>query len=935
MLTTASQFTPRARSLKTQHAVAAQLLAARQQARGFRFGMWSSYFDEDFHRECRKRHRMLKHKYAEHINRRLSWDKHPFAEDKRHALKRMMNSYWHSHNARPGGRYYYDDDAEPSKQRTPLNEDGARPGQNIEDVERGAMDHLMFGEDSQCTPHDQATWRARRVRLSRAVQQTPHGTSIQEDEFIIDPITNRKVAKEPPISTDPDNGTGIPVKTFKEYGSKTEGPALASEKTESRARSSGDAYFTQSGIDPDTKDSYNVNLIHDQADTVAEDKEAAHDHPSAPPRDSQFNDPKFWENGLLSSAPRYDKVHEYGASFNNDASRDAGDGMKDDDLHKYRPIQHLEPDEGPRHSTEGAQKSMHIPRDSPTLSNPRERFDDLKPQYTDFEAHRYRESVADEIASRFKDSEVRDTKHCEPTQEGITSAQDVPAPASQGIDHTTRNESPGGKPWSFEEELVKPEVLRKYQSSIEQREPEESAESTAEDLRARYSQTEPDQHDSIAPERSESVDQSETEALRNLDQRAAARDEQSNHRDMLDALMKQYEHLSDVADTEARIAVRSAKAKAQQGTSTERKLTGNYVRDFPEDFEKSWTQTLSSAPTESAEASYSNGFQAEGESMDGGLEGGFGHPTPNKIQPALDRQPARKSSIQHANPYTKEPQRLERAVADDESGEPKQTMFMKHYRSTLATEEAERTRVEQSSAPAPEPKAAFKEITASPDDGPTRYRILAYDPVMQKVNMAETTSLVHDFSCALSPADAIVRLSQPMKFFPFFATLEAEGFDIVSGSGDMLIFRKARPSLDETRRAGANAGRTPVEAEPRPTEAPVNPIDMTGRVKMMSPASANFASPTGYVAYDNLPETEASNLPPPPPRVKYNIDLRREEPVFSGPKYRADSGKKSKKGMFKRLLAGGVWVAGISYGLGVVSEYFSTGGIDGRGPTGF
>lgn len=877
---------------------------------------------------------MLKHKYAEHINRRLSWDKHPFAEDTRHALKRMMNSYWHSHDTRPGGRYY--DDAETSKQRTPENEDGVRPGQNIEDVERGAMDHLMFGEDSQHTPQRQATWRGRRVRLARAVQHTPYGTPIQEDEFIIDPITNRKVPKQPPISTEPDNGTGIPVRTFEDYRAKFECPASASKKAESRAHSPKEAYYTQSGVDPDAKDTCNDNLVRDKTDPVAGDKDAAHDHPSAPLSDNQFNDPKFWEEGLLSSAPRHAKLHEYRASLNDDASREADDDLKYDDLHKYRPIPHMEPNEEPPHITgEGAKMSTDVSRDSPTLGGLREQFGDLKPQYKDFEEHKYRESVADEIVSRLQDSEVREAKDCEPAPEDIASAQDVPASASQETYHTTRHESPGGKPWSFEEESVKPEVLRKYQSSIEQKEHEESAESTAEDLRAKYGQTEVNQHDSITPGRSENVDESRTEALRNLDRKTAARDEQSSHRDMLDALMKQHQHLSDVADNEASLAVQSAKAKRQQGASSERKLTGNYVRDFPEDFEKSWTQTLSSAPTETAETSYSNEFQTEGESMDGGLEGGFGQPTPTKIQPALDRHSVKKPSIQEAGPYSKGSWSVENAVAGDECGEPKQTMFMKHYRNTLATDEAEGTKVEQSSAPAPEPKTAFKETTTSSDDGPTRYRILAYDPVMQKVNMAETTSLVHDFSCALSPADAIVRLSQPMKFFPFFATLEAEGFDIVSGSGDMLIFRKARPSLHETRQAEANVGRMPAEAESRPAESPVNPIDMTGRVKMMSPASANFASPTGYVAYENLPETEASNLPPPPPRVKYNIDLRREEPVFSGPKYKADSGKKPKKSMIKRLLAGGVWVAGISYGLGVVSEYFATGGIDGQGPTGF
>jgi hypothetical protein len=30
-----------------------------------------------------------------------------------------------------------------------------------------------------------------------------------------------------------------------------------------------------------------------------------------------------------------------------------------------------------------------------------------------------------------------------------------------------------------------------------------------------------------------------------------------------------------------------------------------------------------------------------------------------------------------------------------------------------------------------------------------------------------------------------------------------------------------------------------------------------------------------------------------------------------------------------------VWLAGLSYSLGVVSEYFKSGGVDGKGPRGF
>ena len=41
------------------------------------------------------------------------------------------------------------------------------------------------------------------------------------------------------------------------------------------------------------------------------------------------------------------------------------------------------------------------------------------------------------------------------------------------------------------------------------------------------------------------------------------------------------------------------------------------------------------------------------------------------------------------------------------------------------------------------------------------------------------------------------------------------------------------------------------------------------------------------------------------------------------------------KGKGKRLLVGAAWVAACSYAVGVVSEFFRTGGMDGKGPQGF
>jgi len=206
---------------------------------------------------------------------------------------------------------------------------------------------------------------------------------------------------------------------------------------------------------------------------------------------------------------------------------------------------------------------------------------------------------------------------------------------------------------------------------------------------------------------------------------------------------------------------------------------------------------------------------------------------------------------------------------------------------------------------------------------PTLYKILAYDPTMQSISTAETTSIVPDTASALTPAEVLLRLSNPSKFFPHFEPLQAQGYEIVSGSGDVLVFRKVR-----------SAGPAEVKEEPSPSprdrmKKATNPIDGTQSGPIAT--TGNFASPTGFVNHD--PPYGST------PAFKSNIDVRREEDVFSG-KSNWSKGterpqQRKKMSLAKRMLLGAVWVGGLSYTLGVVSEYFKTGGIDGLGPQGF
>lgn len=1076
MLTTASQFTSRARSLHVQNAATVRILGGgcpqgirpRQQSRGFRWGFWSN-LDDELSEQIRQRHRLLKQKYSEQINRRLSWDKHPLGEDPRHALKRIMKTYWHSSYS--GDRFC--DEARPTKHPTPDNEAGVRTGHTIEDVERGAMDQLIFGEDP-ATPHPSWNRNPQRLRARHLkwTSQTSCGQPIEEDKFIIDPITNRKVTKQPP-ATSLKNGENSPVKSFKDYRSLFVHPDTASKQADPPEQRDEDSQRRPQAV-------MDAHRYYQSDGNVQ-------------PHDASTG---------KHSQPAVSKVGEYSPAVlperhNSDSS--LKDGARLEDLLGYKPFteSRLADNFNLATNMEGiSQNHADNIRHKASMEEAYGKFCDLQPPQETIDEYGYKSVVADRIASRVADVKSRGAnQNNSATGETDTMIKVKPAHDVRHQRSSIRHE---GKPLGFREEYVKPEVLREYRSSIQTVKPEDFSASTVEELRAKYgaaevkqyttsrhlkpvdslsqqydgssefkelvtrnephdehssfpkrpkeqchpehvskcgalnrrpqpspevlSQSHSDLHrydepsffeektsfdnnqvkvedcheSSLTPNDSDGKPSSLEEELAHpktpgtlheliyqesdgrpetlerlvsvkqgygrklssarckasehlgsprpiLERLASVRQGQgkvSNYREMLESLMNQHEQLSNEHDAEATLAVESAKAKNQQADGPSRKLTGNYVRDFPEEFEKSWTQTLASTP-DTTDFSSETEVLGESEAMDGGLEGAFGRPTPSRLQPALDRHFSAKAAI---NQDASKKEKLE-GFGDSRSDEGGERLPEKSTTSEAKEELVTTTKEEPTVAADQEAKKyavdeaseILKETRISSENEPVLYKILAYDPTMQKINMAETTSLVPDFASALSPADALLRLSHPTRFFPHFAGLETEGFEIASGSGDVLVFRKVRPAkseqVEETK-SSANTAAAATKPPPSPTESPVNPIDMTGRPRMVAPASANFASPTGYVKYENLPETEASNLPPPPPRIAYNINLRREEPVYSGPKYKVYDEQKRKKNLGQRVLVGGVWVACISYGVGVVSEYFTTGGVDGMGPQG-
>ncbi|TPX17561.1 uncharacterized protein E0L32_012124 [Thyridium curvatum] len=408
-------------------------------------------------------------------------------------------------------------------------------------------------------------------------------------------------------------------------------------------------------------------------------------------------------------------------------------------------------------------------------------------------------------------------------------------------------------------------------------------------------------------------------------------------------------------------SLRASDVRAAAGIATAAKpsskdqMTGNFARDFPEEFAAKWTRGEPSASALTSTGSTSAVASAAQKSEPSTARTYASAAGLSRIEPSLDRQTkpfsrrkskftsmtAEERRLAQSDPYSTAPQGLETSYAEETEGQQTWPTFVKIY--------SGKTKQRDNKPPQQQQQV---------------YKILAYDPSAQAVSTAETTSVVPDAASPLTPAEALLRLSNPTKFLPHFAPLRAQGFEIVSGKDDVLVFRKVRdadspsssssePQTTTTGSAEAEAALTQQEANttipapsesnqlssaashpPPPAATAVNPIDMMG--------ARRFASPTGYVNYEELsPLAAAAAAREEAPAFRSNIDVRREEPVFSGAREEQQWQRQQQRHrprrarkVVKRVAVGAAWVAGISYALGVVGEYFRSGGADGLGPRG-
>ena len=196
---------------------------------------------------------------------------------------------------------------------------------------------------------------------------------------------------------------------------------------------------------------------------------------------------------------------------------------------------------------------------------------------------------------------------------------------------------------------------------------------------------------------------------------------------------------------------------------------------------------------------------------------------------------------------------------------------------------------------------------------PPLYKVLAYDSGNDRFSTATTTTYASGSTEEpLSISKALGELYEPAKFVPQFAKLQDEGYQVVSTGKDVLVFRKVQ---------GGEATQTAKATLPETVEQPRNPVD--GMTKHdVRPATGNFASPTGFVNYDDASSAKENSAAEQEDDTLYRHYPRvnREEPVFSGTRRRrwAERPRHEEQESARRERSKGVWktAAGITAAMG-------------------
>ncbi|THC99231.1 hypothetical protein EYZ11_001319 [Aspergillus tanneri] len=193
------------------------------------------------------------------------------------------------------------------------------------------------------------------------------------------------------------------------------------------------------------------------------------------------------------------------------------------------------------------------------------------------------------------------------------------------------------------------------------------------------------------------------------------------------------------------------------------------------------------------------------------------------------------------------------------------------------------------------------------------YCVLAYDPSTHEVTQAEAMSSLQKASETPHPSEVLSRLNNLSKFLPYFAKLNSDGYEIVSGSGDVLVFRKVLDTGNyDTGSSLEQLAKQEQEVKAYVRNEPLLDEESVER-------SGLFLG--------QRPEQEINASSPPRPLGRPSAS---DEESF--PKTQTTPNGRSRIGqVLRRMFISGVATAATCYALGVVGEYFRTGGQDGLG----
>ncbi|KAG9229305.1 hypothetical protein BJ875DRAFT_202550 [Amylocarpus encephaloides] len=926
-----------------------------QQIRNFRFGPWSSYLDPTLQKELRHRHRhrTTRQKYIEAINGKLAWDAQS-KQAKLVGLKGFMCGPARRQSPTWGGRW---DKFEGNKK---AKDD---LGGNIEDIEQNALDPLlhtggdtnpyilaesaflshtrrrrgfMFAEQdndiaSQTRPWPTARPKERDGRSSQAAKD--QSIKVPAPEYFIDPITNRKVFRNHTAKSrdSTPQGTPVSVKTFKNYGSQFDDLQPPGQNA--------------------TKDMPKHDISEKPSSTPSAMKPAS-DMPRRLTIPKAAENPDESEKNGLDS---YDAKASYDKPF-----------MAYEPVGKYAVQDTPDPTDQwlKAYETQSVQEKHPVTRQkSPSAdqaSQNSKRFDDYMLTGYDDKASYGKPYMAYEPDGKVPAAEIGD-----PVQKGLEdydnrhSYRPIPYNKSPEEGQMTYAQMFQDKNGDQSSDPVQ-KGLHRYDSRV-------CYNAAKSDHEKRYQMlfsgiSEEDQHHSVMRPQGVSHSAYLKHALSSV-QEPPRHEKLTRRRELEEDYVQNQvsrERFDSCVDRFKKRQLARDKRPPENPTHqpTVRKLTNNFSRDLPHGSKVIWaidnSETGSLTPETQAQGVKHSERQAERKVQQEEKEYIEGlasrdlfsrKPETPRLQTSLDRQTSavksgRKSKVAwNDDPVLQgegdisasispnnssvacsgTPQTSRRFPAESENRDYQELYeetygtIGSHHRQPISSSNAKALDIDE------EGTASAKSPLSKLPKEPTMYKILAYDSTMQSVSVAETTSIVNDPSAVLTVAEVLLRLSNPSKFFPHFGPLQSQGYEIVSGSGDVLVFRKVRE-------AAPAAAKGALQTTGQHTRSSTNPID--GMQCSPVAATGNFASPTGFVNHD---------LPTPEPAFKSNIDVRREEPAFSGKSHWDDEAPRQKRkgGRGKRLLLTGVWVAACSYAVGVVTEFIKTGGVDGIGPQGF